>query len=62
MGCDASERKTYDNIRRLARLAAELTNTPQTIYREAGKQTYGFCAKSAYTPERGDAVADVGVG
>jgi len=62
MSCDASERKTYDNIRRLARLAAQLTKTPQTIYKERGKETYAFCRKCDYTPERGDAVNDVAVG
>ena len=62
MSCDASERKTYDNIRRLARMAAELTKTPQTVYRERGKRTYAFCRKSDYTPERGEKVSDVAFG
>lgn len=62
MSCDASERKTYDNIRRLAGMAAELTKAPQTIYREQGKETYAFCPKRDFTPDRGEAVCDVGVG
>lgn len=62
MSCCASERKTYDNIRRLAQLAAQLTKTPQTIYKERGKETYAFCRKCDYTPQRGDAVTDVAVG
>ena len=62
MSCDASERKTYGNIRRLAKMAAELTHTPQTIYRERGKETYAFCRKEDYTTDRGEAVSDVVVG
>jgi len=43
-------------------MAAELTKTPQTVYRERGKQTYAFCRKSDYTPERGEKVSDVAFG
>lgn len=58
MSCKDEERKrkTYGNVRRLAEICAGITGEEQVVFREAGG-TYGFCAKTQFTPEKGTAVA-----
>ncbi len=51
MSCGGSERKTYDNIKRLARLAHRLNGKIEVVYR-VGKE-YGFCEEDEYTEDRG---------
>lgn len=59
MSCDAKERKTFENTKRLAEMSKEITGAVQVIYKETGKETYGFCSKEDYTEERGEFVAYV---